>query len=60
MKIDFLIQAKDALRKVAVPHEKVQHITAFVSEEKLKYGLYCCILFFNMAILPVAQAITLI
>ncbi len=46
MKIDFLIQAKDALRKVAIPNEKVQHITAFVSEEKLKYGLYCCILFF--------------
>jgi hypothetical protein len=39
--MDFWIQAK-----IEIPADKIQHITAFVSEEKLKYGLYCCILGF--------------
>ena len=44
--MDFNLQAQDAMHRIASPARQVQHITAFVSEEKLKFGLYCCVLGF--------------
>ena len=44
--MDFNLQAQDAMHRMILPARQVQHITAFVSEEKLKFGLYCCVLGF--------------
>ena len=44
--MDFNLQAQDAMHRMVSPARQVQHITAFVSEEKLKFGLYCCVLGF--------------
>lgn len=44
--MDFNLQAQDAMHRMVSPTRQVQHITAFISEEKLKFGLYCCVLGF--------------
>ena len=57
--MDFFIQAHDAMKRVAGATDNVQHITAFISEEKLKYGLYCCIVGFLSVALVVLFMILL-
>ncbi len=55
----FFLQAHGAMKKVAENVGEVKHITAFISEEKLKYGLYVCIFTFLVVALVILFMILL-